>query len=124
MSTDVDRDHAPPRRGPSVWGIGVASGAVGMLCCLGPTALALVGVVGAGTAFAWATELYNGYAWLFRLGGLAMLAGLVWWSLRRRRACSLAGMRRWRPRLLAAVGVAIATYAALYGLTTWLGTFA
>lgn len=139
MNTDASRDGAAEeretspattrsapdaQRGPSVWGIGLASGTVGMLCCVGPTVLALLGVVGAGTAFAWATDLYAGYAWLFRLGGLAVLAGLVWWSLHRRKACSVAGMRRWRTRLLAALAVAIATYAALYGLTTWLGTFA
>ncbi|HEY9524415.1 MAG TPA: hypothetical protein VIR33_14340 [Thermopolyspora sp.] len=42
--------------------VGVAGGLVGMLCCLGPTALALIGVVGAGTAYAWASTLYGGYA--------------------------------------------------------------
>lgn len=112
------------QRGPSVWGIGLAGGTVGMLCCVGPTVLALFGVVGAGTAFSWATDLYAGYAWPFRLGGLAVMGGLVWWSLRRRQACSLAGMRHWRRRLLGGLAVGIGTYAALYALTTWLGTFA
>ncbi|AEA23548.1 hypothetical protein Psed_1305 [Pseudonocardia dioxanivorans CB1190] len=107
-----------------VWRIGLAGGLVGILCCVGPTVLALLGLVTAGTAFAWATNLYNGYAWWFRLGGLAVLAGLVWLSLRRRNQCSVAGMRRWRWRLLAVLGIAVGTYAALYALTTWLGTFA
>jgi hypothetical protein len=33
-------------------------------------------------------------------------------------------MRRWRWRLLTVLGIAAGTYGALYGLTTWLGTFA
>jgi hypothetical protein len=71
--------------------MGLTSGVVGILCCAGPTVLALLGVVSAGTAFAWATTLYDNYAWWFRLGVLA---------------------------------VAVGTYLGLYGLTTWLGTFA
>jgi hypothetical protein len=107
-----------------VWRIGLAGGLVGILCCVGPTVLALLGLVSAGTAFVWATNLYDGYAWWFRLGGLAVLVGLVWLSLRRRNQCSVAGMRRWRWRLLTVLGIAAGTYGALYGLTTWLGTFA
>lgn len=107
-----------------VWRIGLTGGVVGIMCCVGPTVLAILGIVSAGTAYAWATDLYDGYAWLFRLGGLVVLAGLVWLSLRRRDHCSVAGMRRWRWRLAGVLAVAVGTYLALYGLTTWLGTFA
>lgn len=107
-----------------VWRIGLVGGLVGILCCVGPTVLALLGLVSAGTAFVWATDLYAGYAWWFRLGGAAVLVVLVWVSLRRRDQCSVAGVRRWRWRLLAVLGVAVGTYVALYALTTWLGTFA
>lgn len=107
-----------------VWRIGLTGGLVGILCCVGPTVLALLGIVSAGTAFAWATNLYDNHAWWFRLGGLAVLALLVWISLRHRNQCDIAGLRRWRWRLLAILGIAAATYGALYGLTTWLGSFA
>jgi hypothetical protein len=106
------------------WRIGVAGGLVGILCCVGPTVLALLGIISAATAFAWATDLYDNYAWWFRLGGLAVLVVLVWWSLRRRNQCSVAGVRRRRWRLLGVLAVAVGTYVVLYGLTTWLGTFA
>jgi hypothetical protein len=87
-------------------------------------ALALLGIISAATAFAWPTNLYDGYAWWFRLGGLVALVALTVWALRRRNQCSLTGARQvWR-RLAAALLIAIATYAALYGLTTWLGAFA
>ena len=119
LAQDTRTETAPP-----LWRTGIAAGTVGMLCCVGPTALALIGVVGAGTAFAWATTLYDDYAWWFRLAGLGALVGLVGWSLRRRGQCSVAGVRRWRWRLAGTLGVAVGTYAALYALTTWLGTFA
>ncbi|MBD8057167.1 hypothetical protein ICV35_26380 [Rhodococcus ruber] len=108
----------------AVWRIGIVGGLVGIGCCVGPTVLALVGVVGAGTAFVWANDLYDGYAWWFRLAGLATMALLVWWSLRRRDQCSVAGLRRARRRLLGTLGVAVLTYLVLYGVTTWLGTLA
>jgi hypothetical protein len=104
--------------------IGFAAGLTGMLCCVAPTALALIGVVSAGTAYVWAIELYDGYAWAFRAAGVLLLVGLVIWSLKRRRQCSLAGARRIWPWLVLTLGFAVGTYAALYALTTWLGTFA
>lgn len=111
------------RRLPSIR-IGLVAGVTGLMCCVGPSVLALIGVLSAGTAFTWATDLYDGYAWLFRIGGLVVLAGLLWWSLRRRDQCSIAGVRRTWPRLVVALGVAVATYLILYGVTTWLGRFA
>lgn len=104
--------------------IGITAGVIGILCCVGPTALALLGIVSAGTAFAWATDLYDGYAWWFRGAGLLVMAFLVVWSLQRRRQCSVAGARRMWRRLLGMFVVAVTTYGALYALTTWLGTFA
>lgn len=107
-----------------VWRIGITGGLVGILCCVGPAMLALLGMVSAGTALAWSTSLYDDYAWLFRAGGFAVLVLLVWLSLRRRNQCGVAGMRRWRLRLAGVIGVAVLTYLALYALTTWLGTLA
>lgn len=104
--------------------IGLAGGLVGMLCCVGPTVLALIGVVGAGTALSWADDLYGGYAWWFRLGGLAVMAGLVVWALRRRRSCSLGGVRAARWKLALMVGVGVLSYGVFYGLTAWAGTYA
>ncbi|GAA4890460.1 hypothetical protein H7X46_23000 [Pseudonocardia sp. C8] len=116
--TRVRTDRLP------MWRIGLTGGVVGILCCAGPTVLALLGIVSAGTAFAWATDLYGNYAWWFRLSGLAVLVLLVWLALRRRDQCSIAGMRRWRWRLLGVLAVAVATYIVLYAVTTWLGTLA
>ena len=107
-----------------IWRIGITGGLVGILCCVGPTVLALFGIVSAATAFAWANNLYDNDAWWFRLGGLAALVALMWIALRRRNQCSIAGMRRLRWPLLGVFAIAVGTYIALYALTTWLGTFA
>jgi len=112
------------QRGLPAIRIGIAAGITGLLCCVGPTVLALLGVVSAGTAFVWANDLYDGYSWLFRLAGLAVLAGLVAWALRRRNQCTLGGVRNTWPRLALALGIAVGTYLVLYAVTTWLGTFA
>lgn len=122
-ATGTSRRRSNANRLP-MWRMGLTGGLVGILCCVGPTVLALLGIVSAGTAFAWATNLYDNYAWWFRLGGLAVLGVLVWWSLRRRNQCSIAGVRRWRWRLLAVLGIAVATYLGLYAVTTWLGALA
>ena len=112
------------QRGLPAIRIGTAAGITGLLCCVGPTVLALLGVVSAGTAFVLANDLYDGYSWLFRLAGLAVLAGLVVWALRRRNQCTLGGVRNTWPRLALALGIAVGTYLVLYAVTTWLGTFA
>lgn len=116
--------EGPSDDGLPVWRIGISSGIVGILCCVGPTVLALFGTVSAATAFVWANDLYGNYAWWFRLGGLVTLVGLSTLALKRRNQCSIDGVRRARGKLLAAAGIAVATYAVLYGVTTWMGTLA
>lgn len=119
----TDGAAAEPGRLP-VLRVGMAGGLVGMLCCVGPALLALFGVVGAGTAYVWAQQLYGGYSWWFRLAGLAIMVGLVVIALRRRSACSLRGVRDHRAQIALMVPVGLTTYGVLYGVTTWLGSFA
>lgn len=113
------------RRRDGVWlpsvRIGLAGGLAAMLCCVGPTLLAIIGVATAATAYTWAETLYGTFAWAFRGFGLIVIITLVVVSLRRRRQCTLAGVHAARRSLLVAVVVAGATYALLYGVTTWLG---
>lgn len=117
----VDQDQRT-RDGVPVWRIGTLSGLVGMLCCVGPTVLALLGMVSAGTAYTWATNLYGDGAWWFRLAALGALTGLIWFALHQRNQCSVTGVRhQWR-RLTAVLLLAVGTYAALHGITTSLGT--
>ena len=61
MSTTSAARTPPDRRNDRlpVWRIGLTGGLVGIACCVGPTMLALLGVVSAGTAFVWANDLYD-----------------------------------------------------------------
>lgn len=119
---------APPRSQEGdrlpIWRIGITGGLVGILCCVGPTVLAMFGIISGATALAWANNLYGNYAWWFRLSGLGVLALLVWIALRRRNQCSLGGVRRLRWRLATTLAIAAGTYAVLYAVTTWLERFA
>jgi hypothetical protein len=107
-----------------MWRIGITGGVVGILCCAGPTILALFGIISATTALAWADNLYGNYAWWFRLGGLGALALLVWIALRRRNQCNIGAIRRLRWRLATMLAIATGTYVLLYAVTTWLERFA
>jgi hypothetical protein len=49
---------------------------------------------------------------------------LVWRALRRRDQCIVAGVGRLRWRLASVLVLAVATYAVLYAVTTWLGGLA
>lgn len=100
---------------------GIIGGLTAMLCCVGPTVLALIGVMSAATAFSFATTLYNQWAWAFRLTGLAVTVLIVWWALRRRKSCTLRGVRASWKRLTGTALIAVATYAILYLATTLLG---
>ncbi len=124
MSQTSQQPNTANRRGLPAIRIGVAAGITGLLCCVGPAVLALLGVVSASTAFVLANDLYDGYSWWFRLSGLAVLVLLVVWSLRRRNQCTLGGVGKTWPRLLLALGIAVGTYVVLYAVTTWFGTFA
>lgn len=53
---DEREEEAPTSQLPSIR-IGVLAGLTGILCCVGPTVLAMVGIVRAGTAYAWANTL-------------------------------------------------------------------
>ena len=101
--------------------LGLLSGLAGIMCCVSPVVLVLLGIATAAEAVTLGDTLYYGYAWLFRAFGLAVAATAVALYLRRRRMCTPAGARRsWR--LLAVLAVAaVATYIGLFWFTKYLG---
>ena len=100
---------------------GLLSGLAGIMCCVSPVVLVLLGIATAAEAVTLGDTLYYGYAWFFRAFGLAVAAIAVVLYLRRRGMCTLAGARRsWR--LLAVLVVAgIGTYIGLFWFTKYLG---
>ena len=107
---------------PAGLGIGALGGLVGISCCVSPVVLYLLGVASATEAVALGNRLYGEYAWYFRGAGLLVGGGAVALYLRRRNECDVHGARaQWRT-IAAAAATGVVTYAALYALTTWLGS--
>ena len=100
---------------------GLLAGLAGIMCCVSPVVLVLLGIATAAEAVTLGDTLYYGYAWLFRACGLAVAATAVVLYLRRRRLCTVAGARRsWR--LLTVLAVAgVGTYIGLFWFTKYLG---
>jgi len=114
MATHIDRRAS--------LGIGGLGGLVGISCCVSPVALYLAGLASATEATALGNRLYGGYAWYFRGAGLAVGTLALALHLRRRGQCDLPGVRaQWRT-IGGAAAFGVTTYAALYAVTTWLGS--
>ena len=107
---------------PAGLGIGVLGGLIGISCCVSPVVLYLIGLASATEAVGLGNRLYGEYAWYFRGAGLLVGGGAVALYLRRRGQCDLPGARtQWRT-IATAAAIGVVTYAALYALTTWLGS--
>lgn len=105
-------------------GLGLFSGLIGMLCCVTPAVLFLLGLATATAAVSLATRWYAEYAWHLR--GMAVLLAVagIMIHLRRRNACSLQGARANLNLVVTTFVAGVLTYGALYWITTWLGRLA
>jgi hypothetical protein len=72
---------------------GIAAGLVGIGCCAGPTAAALLGIISASSAVSLADNLYGHWEWVYggagqrdRIGPLAVSAAVRLWCVLRRAA--------------------------------------
>ncbi len=103
---------------------GLLAGTIGILCCVGPTVAALLGLTSAAVAVDLANDLYSDWGWAFKLAGRrhrgrGVLVGTPTGGV-------VPGRRTPEPHAvrdrLSLVGTGVLTYLALYALTTWLGT--
>lgn len=98
---------------------GVTAGLIGISCCAGPAAAALLGLTSATVAIDVATSLYDGWGWAFKLAAVIFAAGVIMLGYRRSRRCSL------KPNLarftLILLSVGIGTYGLVYAGTSSLG---
>lgn len=100
---------------------GITSGFVAITCCVSPVVLALLGIATAAEAVSLGDTLYYTYGWFFRAAGLTAATAAVIVFLRGRRSCSLQGAYRYR-RMIAVLAISgVATYAALFWFTKYLG---
>jgi hypothetical protein len=113
----INEETGKPGRGIVA---GVIAGVVGLGCCVGPAVAALTGFTSAAVAIDLADSLYSEWGWAFKLAGLTSGAAAIGLTLRSRRGCRTRSLGLLRYALIVAV-TGVATYGALYGLTTWLG---
>lgn len=101
--------------------LGAIAGAIGLGCCLYPVVLVLLGLSSASAALDLGNRLFAEWGWAFKLSGVVFAVGALWVQRRRSRTCS-ADARPGLARSTAVIAVVtVLTYAALYGVTTWLG---
>ena len=72
---------------------GIASGFVGITCCVSPVVLVLLGIATAAEAVTLGDTLYYEYGWFFRTAGLIVAAIAVVLFLRGRNQCSISAAR-------------------------------
>jgi hypothetical protein len=78
------------------------------LCCFSPIIIVLFGLGSVSVASTLANNLYGNYAWVFRLGGLALLTTSVVVYLRRTKGiCTLDEAKKQRREIINIVGLVI-----------------
>lgn len=103
--------------------VGVLSGLVGIGCCVGPAVAALTGITSAAIAIDLANGWYERWAWAFRTAGAATAAAAIFVARASVDRCRASRSGVWKYTAVVA-GTGVATYAAFYGITTWLGAVA
>jgi hypothetical protein len=115
---------APPARPKGSGWLGALAGLVGIGCCVYPVVLVLLGLSTAVAAVDLGNRLFAEWGWAFKTAGVAFALAALWIQRRRARACAVDARPSLLRNALVIGGVGVATYAALYGVTTWLGTLA
>lgn len=104
--------------------LGAVAGLIGIGCCVYPVALVLLGLSTAVAAVDLASMLFEEWGWAFRSVGVAFASAALWAQRRRARACAVDARPSLARNAVWIVTVGVATYAAFYGFTTWLGSLA
>jgi hypothetical protein len=104
--------------------LGAVAGLIGIGCCVYPVVLVLLGLSSAAAAVDLANVLFDEWGWAFRSAGAAFAFAALWIQRRRARACPVDARPTLTRNALWIAAIAVATYAAFYGFTTWLGSLA
>ena len=104
--------------------LGAIGGLIGISCCVYPVALVLFGLSSAAAAVDLGNALFDEWGWAFRSAGGAFAVAAVAIQRRRARACPVGARPSFARTAIVVAAAAVATYALLYGFTTWLGILA
>ncbi len=100
--------------------VGVAAAGISWICCLTPLALLFAGIITASGALALDMILYGLFDPAFILLGLAFIAGIVVYDLKRKKACNFAGLKSYKKNIVAILGSTFVTYFLLYWVIEFL----
>lgn len=116
---------SPPTSSPRLSAaLGAIAGLIGISCCTYPVALVLLGLSSAAAAVDLANLLFDEWGWAFRSAGVLFAIAALWFQHRRARGCPVDARPSLAMNALWISATAVATYAVLYGFTTWLGSVA
>jgi hypothetical protein len=102
----------------------VIAGLIGIGCCVYPVALVLLGLSSAVAAVDLANVLLDEWGWAFKSAGVVFALAALRIQRRRARACPVDVRPTLTRNAVWIAAIAVATYAVVYGLTTWLGSLA
>ena len=92
-------------------GLGVFSGLVASMCCIGPTVIVLLGL---GPLFGITSLCFAQHRWIFASLGLAALgSGIYLWLRKKEGTCDIDTVKKNRKRIFVAIGIMLVTYALL-----------
>lgn len=114
----IDEARRQPSSGRAVVA-GVGAGLIGISCCAGPAAAALLGLTSAAVALDVAANLYEDWGWAFKLAAVSFAILVIVFGRRRSRRCSTKPNVARFTLILLTVG--IGTYALVYAGTSSLG---
>ena len=104
--------------------IGVGAGFVALLCCVSPIVLVLLGLTTVSGAIALGYNLYDNYKIYFVTASLIFLTAALYIHFKRKKICTLQGVRNNKNIIIVALFFMILTYIFLYYFTTWLANLA
>lgn len=81
-------------------GLGAVAASIGWGCCISPLVLLFLGLTTVSGALALDSLLYGQYHWVFLLAAAVSLVIAVYFNLRRKKACSISGVKRQKTMIL------------------------
>ena len=108
----------------SIFTLGAIAGTIGILCCVSPIVLVLLGLSTVSAAIALGNNLFTNYKIYFISASVLFLAVAITFYLKKKNQCSLSGVRKNLNMIIFTVFVAVLVYIFWYYFTTWLASLA
>jgi len=104
--------------------IGLGAGTIALLCCVSPIVLVLLGLTSVSGAIALGYFLFDNFKIYFVGVSLIFLITALYIHFKKRKICTLQGVRNNKNIIIVAVFIMLLTYIFWYYFTTWLAGLA